>query len=85
MPALILLDILMPVMDGTEFARRLHATYGRVVPIIVVSAAEDVRTRCAAIGADDALAKPFELEDLLRLVARYVDKAAGRDAIADVG
>jgi CheY-like chemotaxis protein len=72
MPALILLDMLMPVMNGRQCARELRARYGRVVPIVVVSAAEHARSRGDAIDADDTLSKPFEVVDLLRIVARYV-------------
>jgi len=72
MPALILLDMLMPVMDGWQFARELRARYGRVVPIVVVTAAEDARARSEEIGADEVLPKPFDVDDLLRLVARHV-------------
>ncbi len=71
-PALILLDMLMPVMDGWEFARALHAKYGRTIPIVVITAAEDARLRSAAIGANAVLAKPFDLADLLELVERYI-------------
>jgi two-component system response regulator MprA len=76
-PALILLDMLMPVMDGWQCARALRAKYGDSIPIVVVSAAEDVRKHSASIGANDVLPKPFELDDLLRLVARYVGVAPG--------
>ena len=72
MPALILLDMLMPVMNGWEFARDFRARYGREVPIVVATAAEHVHSRGDAIDADDVLPKPFEVSDLLRLVARYV-------------
>jgi DNA-binding response OmpR family regulator len=71
-PALVLLDMLMPVMDGWEFARELHARYGRDVPIVVVTAAEHVKSRGDEIGADDVLPKPFDIADLLRVVERYV-------------
>jgi two-component system OmpR family response regulator len=76
-PALVLLDVLMPVMDGWECARELRARYGRTLPIVVVTAAEHVGERCADVGADHVLPKPFELRDLLALVARYATPAAG--------
>jgi len=72
MPALIVLDMLMPVMNGWEFAREFHARYGREVPIVVATAAENVHSRGDAIDAAGVLPKPFEVSDLLRLVARYV-------------
>lgn len=76
LPALVLLDMLMPVMDGWECARALRATYGNSIPIIVVTAAEEARARGSAIGADAVLGKPFNLEDLFKLVKHYaVDPA----------
>jgi CheY-like chemotaxis protein len=71
-PALILLDMIMPVMDGWQCARELRARYGSAVPIVVVTAAEHARARGEAIGADDVLTKPFEVDDLLRIVAHRV-------------
>jgi len=72
MPALIVLDMLMPVMNGWEFARAFRARYGREIPIVVATAAEHVHSRGDAIDAASVLPKPFEVSDLLRLVAHYV-------------
>jgi CheY-like chemotaxis protein len=72
MPALIVLDMLMPVMNGWQFAREFRTRYGREVPIVVATAAEHVNSRGDAIDASDVLPKPFEVSDLLRLVARHV-------------
>jgi two-component system, chemotaxis family, chemotaxis protein CheY len=74
-PSLILLDMRMPVLDGWEFARRYRALPGPHAPIICVTAAasaEDVATRAAQIGAAASLSKPFNLDELLALVGRYV-------------
>jgi two-component system, chemotaxis family, chemotaxis protein CheY len=76
MPALVLLDMLMPVMDGWQFARELRARYGRVVPIVVVTAAEHAQSRAAEIGADDVVSKPFDVDDLLQIVARHAPAPA---------
>ncbi len=75
-PALILLDMLMPVMDGWQFTRELRARHGRTVPIVVVTAAEHARAWSEEIGADDVLPKPFDVDELLRLVARHGSKGA---------
>ncbi|HXU01908.1 MAG TPA: response regulator [Polyangia bacterium] len=72
LPALIVLDMLMPVMNGWEFAREFRALYGPEIPIVVATAAEHVRSRGDAIDAAGVLPKPFEVSDLLRLVSRYV-------------
>jgi two-component system, chemotaxis family, chemotaxis protein CheY len=69
-PGLILLDLMMPVMDGWEFARRMRQRSPEVsnLPIIVLSADRNVGARAREIGAVGHLAKPFELADLLNLV-----------------
>jgi len=83
MPDLVLLDMLMPVMDGWQCARELRARYGRRIPIVVVTAAEHARASAEQIGADDVLSKPFDLSLLLRLVARYVGRAADSAPVKD--
>jgi CheY-like chemotaxis protein len=72
MPALIVLDMLMPVMNGWQFAREFRARYGTAVPIVIATAAEHVQRRGDEIDAAGVLPKPFEVSDLLRLVARHV-------------
>lgn len=67
-PQLILLDMRMPVMDGWTFAKVFRERYGRRIPIVVVTAAEDSRLRAAEIGADGHLGKPFDLEQLYEVV-----------------
>jgi CheY-like chemotaxis protein len=71
MPAIILLDMKMPVMDGWEFAARFRERHGAAATIIVVTAAADARLRAEEVGAKDYLAKPFEIDDLLRCVERH--------------
>lgn len=72
MPALILLDMRMPVMNGWEFAREFRRRHGPAVPIIVVTAAEHSEIRAREIAAQDVLRKPFEVDDLLEKVRRFV-------------
>jgi two-component system chemotaxis response regulator CheY len=68
-PQLVLLDLMMPVMDGYEFSRRLRASpHGTQIPIVVLSADRNVGARAREIGAVGHLAKPFELNDLLEIV-----------------
>jgi CheY-like chemotaxis protein len=75
-PALILLDMLMPIMDGWQFARELRARFGHTVPIVVVTAAEHVGTRADEIDADEVLSKPFNVSNLLSIVDRYLPDGA---------
>jgi len=75
LPALIVLDIQMPEMDGYEVATRLRAqatTAG--IPILVVTsyAQSGDRQRAMALGVSDYLEKPFEPEDFIARVTRLL-------------
>jgi CheY-like chemotaxis protein len=72
MPDLILLDMKMPTMDGWAFARDFHSQYDHQIPIIVITAAADARSRADETGAAGWLGKPFDLDDLLGAVAKHV-------------
>lgn len=82
LPAVILLDMRMPVMNGWEFARELRARYGHACPIVVLTAAENAEQRAAEIGAEGWLAKPFDIEDVLAAVARHLPPHAGDSSAA---
>jgi CheY-like chemotaxis protein len=82
LPGLILLDMRMPGMNGWDFAREFRARYGRACPIVVVTAAENARARAQEVGADGWLSKPFEIDDVLRIVAAHAAAAAGHAAPA---
>lgn len=75
MPALILLDMKMPGMDGWEFSRHFRARYNRQAPIVVLTAAENARRRAEEIGAEGYLGKPFEISELVAITERYVPHA----------
>ncbi|MCP3142550.1 response regulator [Pyxidicoccus xibeiensis] len=76
-PNLILLDLMMPVMDGWEFAQRMRQKPTVAdIPIIVLSADRNVGSKAADIGAVGHLAKPFELNDLLDMVRRSLNPTA---------
>ncbi|PTL78369.1 response regulator [Vitiosangium sp. GDMCC 1.1324] len=81
-PQLILLDLMMPVMDGWEFAQRMRQKPAVAnIPLIVLSADRNVGSKATDIGAVGHLAKPFELNDLLDMVRRSLGQAqasAGR-------
>jgi len=67
----VLLDMRMPVMDGWAFAQAYRQLAGPHAPIVVLTAAQDAATRAGQIHADAYLGKPFEIDDLLNVVARY--------------
>jgi putative two-component system response regulator len=80
-PDLVLLDVDMPGLDGFEVCRRLKATpQGRLVPVVMITALNQVEDRVTALeaGADDFMTKPVERSELvartrsaLRLKATY--------------
>ena len=70
-PALILLDIAMPRLDGIEACRRLRAdaaTRGTTIVMLTAQTGGDDERRALAAGANRYLTKPFSPLDLLRLV-----------------
>ncbi len=71
MPSLILLDMCMPVMNGWEFAKQFHATYGEAAPIVVITAAEQALQSAREVGAGGALPKPFDVDMLLKTAERF--------------
>jgi CheY-like chemotaxis protein len=68
-PALILLDLTMPGMGSGEVIQRLRADPRTAeVPILLLSAVIDLEMRARELGADGAIAKPYDLDDLIRVV-----------------
>lgn len=73
-PDLILLDVVMPKIDGLTVCSRLKADpQTKHIPIIIVSASggKDLPERCLAAGADDVIIKPYEAEELLDKIAKW--------------
>lgn len=71
-PALVLLDLMMPIMDGWSFCRRVKGEAAtRTMPVIVMSADRHLNQKANDIDADGYLLKPFDLDKLLEVVAQY--------------
>ena len=73
-PDVVLLDLMMPVMDGYEFYARMHDLPGRHPPVIVVSAVAPHRS--ALPGVHAMLPKPFDFTQLLHRVATATSRSA---------
>jgi DNA-binding response OmpR family regulator len=86
---LVVLDVMLPDLDGFEVCRRIRASRGpaRRVPVIMLSArgAELDRVRGLELGADDYVTKPFSLMELLARVASVLRRAGGGDGADPVG
>ena len=74
-PDLLLLDIWMSGEDGREIAKILKKhEKTKDLPIVMISASKDIDKSARESGADDFLAKPFDIEDLLKVVSKYVNQ-----------
>jgi len=77
---IVLMDLLMPEVDGTEAARRIRRMVGpqSSIPIVALtaSASAEVRLQCLQAGMNDFLSKPMELDSLQRALERWCRPAA---------
>jgi two-component system response regulator MprA len=83
-PDAIVLDVLMPNMDGLEVCRRMRSL-GDLTPILMLTAQDGVSERVAGLdaGADDYLPKPFALEELLARLRALLRRANGEIETGD--
>jgi two-component system response regulator MprA len=83
-PDAMVLDVLMPNMDGLEVCRRLRS-FGDQTPILMLTAQDGVTERVAGLdaGADDYLPKPFALDELLARLRALLRRAAGEAETGD--
>lgn len=70
-PDLILLDMIMPKMNGWDFAREFHRKYENQCPILVMTAAADAEQRATDVKAIGLIEKPFDFEKLLIKINKY--------------
>lgn len=84
-PALVVLDLGLPDIEGTEVCRRLRAVSS--VPVIVLSArgAEVDKVNALDLGADDYITKPFGPEELLARIRVALRRVSTEDAASDSG
>ena len=81
-PDAMILDVLMPTIDGLEVCRRIRRE-GNAVPILMLTARAEVESRVAGLdaGADDYLPKPFALEELLARLRALLRRSGGGDEV----
>ncbi len=81
-PDLVIMDVLMPVMDGYSCLRELNVRFGRgKLPIIILTARDRMKDLFELEGIEDYVVKPFDHEDLLVRIERvFKRRAAGTAA-----
>jgi DNA-binding response OmpR family regulator len=88
-PALVVLDLMLPDMDGLEICRRIRGLGGAVAktPILMLTAKGDPMDRVIGleVGADDYLAKPFEPRELLARIRAILRRSAEGTPSSDQG
>jgi two-component system response regulator MprA len=77
-PDAVILDVLMPGLDGLDVCRRLRGSGSRV-PVLMLTARDEVESRVAGLdaGADDYVTKPFALEELLARLRALLRRTTG--------
>ena len=73
-PDIMLLDVIMPGIDGFEVLEELR-TFSKL-PVIVFSARQENAQKALSLGADDFLAKPFNVDDMVKRVEKLLGKPA---------
>lgn len=72
LPCLILLDLMMPVMDGAQFLQEMRRDPRlSALPVVVVTADDSAITKATALGTHGGLRKPVQLNELLSTVSKY--------------
>lgn len=72
LPDVIILDVLLSGKDGRLICQKLKGQdETRHIPIIMISAHPNARQSVTAVGADDFVAKPFDMDELLAKIAKY--------------
>ena len=72
-PALVILDLGLPLLDGSQVATELHTLYGAAVPIVLITADGHAAWKGNQIGASAFLRKPFEITDLVQTVLQALN------------
>lgn len=69
-PDLVILDVMLPDMDGFEVCRRLRAISNNILPILMLTARDELNDKVMGLesGADDYITKPFDFEELVARV-----------------
>ena len=79
-PDLVILDVVMPVMDGYFCLREINQRFGRgKIPVIILTARDRMKELFDLEGIEDYIIKPFDHEDLLVRIDRVFKRRAGAE------
>jgi DNA-binding response OmpR family regulator len=79
-PALILLDLMLPRLDGEQFLKQVRMGPFADVPVVVLSGHSDGKNKAHALKVASYLNKPVEADELLNTVRKFADRGSGKDA-----
>jgi DNA-binding response OmpR family regulator len=77
LPDLVILDVMMPEMDGWEVCKHVRDKYGDSVKIVMLTAKDTARDKIigkSILKADEYLTKPFDIDDLLATITRLLSR-----------
>ena len=81
-PDLVILDVLMPVMDGYSCLREINRRFGRAkIPVLILTARDRMKDLFDLEGIEDYIIKPFDHDDLLLRIDRIFKRRAQKSAI----
>jgi two-component system, OmpR family, response regulator len=85
-PDLVVLDVMLPDLDGFQVAQRLRAS-GHPVPVLFLTARDAVEDRISGLtaGADDYVTKPFSLEEVVLRIRAILRRSRGDATLVDAG
>jgi len=76
LPDLLLLDVWMSGIDGRDVCKSLKSSAEtQHIPVIIISATKDIEIISKEAGADDFISKPYQMNNLLKLVAKHTNKS----------
>ena len=74
-PDIVVLDWMMPVVDGQKFLQALRSEYGKRTPVLVISAGRIKEATAREAGADAYLQKPFDIDELMRILRGLLERS----------
>ena len=73
-PDLILLDLMMPVMDGWHFLEAFRKKFKSKAPVVIMSAAAEAEHHARGLGVNGWIAKPFVFDEILPLIKTHLGR-----------